>query len=49
MEKLPFRMTTEQENNLRLSLIRQGLNDVQISDIFQRIKNEEDYLKYLKS
>ncbi len=49
MEKVPFRMTTEQENNLRLSLIKQGLNDVQISDIFQRIKNEEDYLKYLKS
>ncbi len=42
-------MTTEQENNLRLSLTKQGLNDVQISDIFQRIKNEEDYLKYLKS
>ena len=49
MEKIPFRMTTEQENNLRLSLIKQGLNDVQISDIFQRIKNEKDYLKYLKS
>ncbi|WP_346985967.1 hypothetical protein [Chryseobacterium sp. POE27] len=49
MEKIPFKMTTEQEINLRLSLIKQGLNDVQISDIFQIIKNEEDYLKYLKS
>lgn len=49
MDKIPFRMTTEQENNLRLSLIKQGLNDIQISDIFQRIKKEEDYLKYLKS
>lgn len=49
MDKIPFRMTTEQENKLRLSLIKQGLNDVQISDIFQRIKKEEDYLKYLKS
>lgn len=49
MEQVPFKMTTEKENNLRLSLIKQGLNDIQISDIFQRIKNEEDYLKYLKS
>ncbi|WBX97991.1 hypothetical protein [Chryseobacterium gambrini] len=49
MEKVPFRMTADQENNLRLLLIKQGLNYVQISDIFQRIKNEEDYLKYLKS
>lgn len=49
MEKVPFIMTTVQKNILRLSLIKQGLNDVQISDIFQRIKNEEDYLKYLKS
>jgi len=49
MENIPFRMTTEQENILRLSLIKQGLNSVQISDIFQRIKKEEDYLKFLKS
>jgi hypothetical protein len=45
----PFRMTTEQETNLYLSLIKQGLNDGQISDVFQRIKKEEDYFKYLKS
>lgn len=42
-------MTTEQETNLYLSLIKQGLNDGQISDVFQRIKKEEDYFKYLKS
>lgn len=46
-EKL-FRLTTEQETILYLSLIKQGLNDGQISDVFQKIKNEEDYLKYLK-
>jgi hypothetical protein len=45
----PFRMTTEQETKLYLSLIKQGLNDGQISDVFQRIKKEEDYLKYIKS
>ncbi|MCL1034676.1 hypothetical protein LQZ51_14070 [Elizabethkingia anophelis] len=49
VEKTPFKMTTKQEPNLYLSLIKQGLNDGQISDVFQRIKKEEDYLKYLKS
>lgn len=49
VEKIPFRMTTEQQTKLHLSLVKQGLNDGQISDVFQRIKKEEDYLKYLKS
>ena len=35
-EKTPFKMTTEQETNLYLSLIKQGLNDGQISDVFFR-------------
>lgn len=41
MEQVPFKMTTEQENILRLSLIKQRLNDIQISDIFQRIKKKK--------
>lgn len=47
VDKTAFEMTTEQQTNLYLSLIKQGLNDGQISDVFQRIKKEEDYLKYL--
>ena len=43
-----FILLEEQKNNLKLHLITKGLNDVQISEVFQRIKTESDYNKYLK-
>ena len=43
-----FTLTEEQKNKLTLHLAMKGLNDGQISDIFQRIKSESDYKNYLK-
>ena len=43
-----FTLTEEQKNKLALHLAMKGLNDGQISDVFQRIKSESDYNKYLK-
>ena len=42
-----FTLSEEQQNKLALHLMMKGLNDGQISDILQRIKTKEDYLKYL--
>ncbi|RLJ62414.1 hypothetical protein CLV86_2019 [Lacinutrix venerupis] len=41
-------LTENQKSELALHLAMKGLNDGQISDIFQRIKTESDYKKYLK-
>ena len=49
LKELPFQLTTEEKSSLYISLVTQGLNDGQISDVFQRIKTKEDYFKYLKS
>ena len=46
MEKII--LSEEQKNKLTLHLMMKGLNDGQISDIFQRIKTKSDYIKYLK-
>lgn len=43
-----FDMTTEQMSNLYMSLIKQGLNEVQISDVLKRIETKDNYNKYLK-
>lgn len=48
MGKENFIMSKEQSITLKLSLIKQGLNDGQISDVFGRIKTEKDYNEYLK-
>ena len=47
MEEI-FKPTKEQSIELKLKLIKKGLNDVQISDVFQRIKTEADFNKYTK-
>lgn len=46
MEK--FTLSEEQKNKLALHLMTKGLNDVQISDVIQRIKTESDFNKYFK-
>ncbi|WP_299156829.1 hypothetical protein [uncultured Tenacibaculum sp.] len=43
-----FTLTEEQKNKLAIHLALKRLNDAQISDVFQKIKSESDYNKYLK-
>lgn len=46
--KKTFNISEEQSNKLYMHLLGKGLNEGQISDVFGRIKTEEDYKKYLK-